>query len=360
MSTTINISKPFDPSQIEMEIKNINIGTLIQMLEGDMIDLQPAFQRSGNLWSPSKKSQLIESLILGLPLPSFYFSHEEIEVDGVKKKKWAVIDGLQRLCTLMDFMVNKTLTLSGLDFLEKKFGGFGWDDFAFGEKIEMQLRSVTVNVLKGTTPPDVKYILFQRLNSKGTPLNPQEIRNALNQGRAADFLRELSELPLFLEMVRVEKKRMTGQEYALRFVSLMQFDFEEFSRLDAYLSSCMSQINKQDRATLKRMKTLFESCLSTLWKTMGLMVFRNPLVANARVSKALFDALMVGVGKLNEAQRDKLIQHRSLFMQNYIGLFHSEDFKNALGSGTGQVPKMKIRLDMVADAINKTINSARL
>lgn len=67
------IDKPFDPSSLKVEVKNTTVGQLADMLRNKMIDLQPDFQRHGDLWGPPKKSRLIESLILGLPLPSFYF-----------------------------------------------------------------------------------------------------------------------------------------------------------------------------------------------------------------------------------------------------------------------------------------------
>ena len=73
MSTlTLPIKQPFDPSAIEVEVKNVTIGVLIDMLKNDAIDLTPAFQRKQDLWNDEKKSRLVESILLGLPLPSFY------------------------------------------------------------------------------------------------------------------------------------------------------------------------------------------------------------------------------------------------------------------------------------------------
>ena len=98
---TPKITKPYDPDKIKVDQQNVNLGFIIEMLENDEIDLMPDFQRSMDLWNETQKSQLIESLLLGLPLPSFYFSVDD------KTDKWLVVDGLQRLCTFKDFIVDK-------------------------------------------------------------------------------------------------------------------------------------------------------------------------------------------------------------------------------------------------------------
>lgn len=85
------IKEPFDPTQIDVDIATINLGSLIEMLENEEIDLQPDFQRASDIWDPIKKSRLIESILLGLSLPSFYFSED------IASRKLSIIDGLQRI-----------------------------------------------------------------------------------------------------------------------------------------------------------------------------------------------------------------------------------------------------------------------
>jgi hypothetical protein len=103
----------FDPDKIRVDQQNTNLGYLIEMLQYGEIDLTPEFQRSMDLWNQKQKSQLIESLLLGLPLPSFYFS-----VD--RSDKWVIVDGLQRLCTFNDFIIKNELKLSGLEYMKVK------------------------------------------------------------------------------------------------------------------------------------------------------------------------------------------------------------------------------------------------
>ena len=95
------ITNPFNPNEIDVDIATVNLGSLIEQLENEEIDLKPDFQRAADVWDATKKSRLIESVLLGLPLPSFYFSEDAVT------KKLIVIDGLQRLCAFTDFILKK-------------------------------------------------------------------------------------------------------------------------------------------------------------------------------------------------------------------------------------------------------------
>ena len=77
-SPLTEITKPFNPNEIDVDISTVNLGSLIEQLENDEIDLQPDFQRAADVWDGTKKSRLIESILLGLPLPSFYFSEDPV------------------------------------------------------------------------------------------------------------------------------------------------------------------------------------------------------------------------------------------------------------------------------------------
>ena len=92
-----NLQGPFDPNEIDVDISVVNLGSLLEQLEYEEIDLKPEFQRSSDVWSKEKKSRLIESVLLGLPLPSFYFSEDP------ETGKLTIVDGLQRLCAFKDF-----------------------------------------------------------------------------------------------------------------------------------------------------------------------------------------------------------------------------------------------------------------
>lgn len=355
MNQVSNISEPFDPSLIEVEIKNFTIGTLVEMMRNDVIDLNPGFQRSGNVWPDEKRSQLIESLILGLPLPSFYFSIDP------KTRKWVVIDGLQRLSTLKAFMIDKTLRLKNLEFLGDIYDSWDYDRFPYTDQLNMTMLTVSANLLKGSTPPDVKYIIFKRINTAGTQLTPQEIRNALNQGVATSFLLETAALPIFKSMVNAESKRMIDTEFILRFVAFTTGNYASYhDKMDLFLNDQMAELNNSTEEFRANVSRRFIAVL-TLWNdVLGAMAFRNPTQKKKVVSKSLYDCLMVVGDELSAEKREALRRASAKFRENYIALFSDNDFNEARQSGTSKLSKINAKNRRMHHAIEAAINGLGL
>ena len=167
------IIKPFDTRNIKISNSVITLDNMVKRLKYNEIDLNPDFQRNANLWDNTKMSRLIESMILKLPLPVFYF-------DVSDNNKWVVIDGLQRLSTIKDFVVDKKLRLKNLEFLSelegKKFDELGRNI----QRIIEETQLITYQ-MEPQTPKEVRYSIFSRINTGGLILNPQELRQALNQ-----------------------------------------------------------------------------------------------------------------------------------------------------------------------------------
>ena len=163
---------PFNPNEIEIETPPYTVGYLIDHLEHGEINMNTDFQREGNLWTEEKQSRLIESILLGLPLPAFYFD--------TMNQSWDIIDGLQRCCSIENFCVKKTLKLKGLEFLAKKdnkvyLEGAGFDDLDRTLQRSIITRPITVHLIK-KAHKSIRFILFKRLNTGGLELTGQEIR----------------------------------------------------------------------------------------------------------------------------------------------------------------------------------------
>lgn len=357
------INKPFDPSSLRVEVKNTTVGQLADMLKNGMIDLQPDFQRHRDLWNKSKKSRLIESIILGLPLPSFYFY-----VDATQKK-WVVIDGLQRLCSINDFMVARKLKLSGLQFLGQTHNSRNYEDFSYFEQLEMSMRSVTLNLISGASSAEAKYIIFQRINSESTKLSPAEVRNALFHGRSMDLVKRLAESPEFEQATNngVSKKRLLHFDYVSRFFAFYIQGYEDYmsDRMDYFIGNALERMNRyQGEEDWKKAETVFFESLSICRSLLGKDAFRQPLNETDRkntdiksnpISISLFESMMWSVSGLTEEEKQKLLNRKLRYVSGYAGMFKDEFLRKELSDGTNQYKSVNYRFTMMEQLVKNVL-----
>ena len=360
------IDKPFDPSSLKCEVKNTTVGELCMMLKNNLIDLQPDFQRHGDLWGKRKKSLLIESLILGLPLPSFYFFIDR------EQKKWVVIDGLQRLCTLNDFFVEKSLRLTELQFLSDSHLSRNIDDFTYFEQLEMSMRSVTLNILSGDSSIEAKYIMFQRINSNGTKLTPSEVRNALFHGPAMEFAKKLALSDEFISTTNneVSFKRLSSLDYVLRFLAFHLCSYENYrdNKMNDFIGNVLERINlSYQKKDYDNLSNVFFHSLGVCKELMGKQAFRKPLseqekknkdIRPNKVSIALFEATMCAVSHLNASQTSLLLQRKVSFWKNYCDSFKDENFQKHISNGTNKFKAIFIRFSTLEHVVKNTLNPA--
>jgi Protein of unknown function DUF262 len=168
---------PFDPNSINTKTLQYSIGQIVHKLENNDILFSDKLGKP-NLWNDGKKSRFIESLILDLPTPSFYFFEDE-------NSKWTVIDGLQRMNTLEHFILvskkgkfshySTPLVLQDLEFLFS-FNGKSWDELPRDINRRILNNQITVNIIGQGTSDSIKSILFRRLNQKDLNKSAKKIR----------------------------------------------------------------------------------------------------------------------------------------------------------------------------------------
>lgn len=348
--------KPYDPSKIDILPKNLALTNLLSRIENEEIDLMPDFQRKSGLWTPTQKSQLIESLILRIPLPAFYF-------DGSDNDNWIVIDGLQRLTTLKEFFVDKTLHLSGMEFLRDLEGA----DYNSMPKVylrRMAETQVICYIISPGAPVNLKYNIFKRINTGGLELEPQEIRHALFQGFATKYLKQLAETKIFLEATgySVPTDRMLDREFVLRFIAFYEFDLESYNgSIDDYLNRAMECINTKyakDPQYAEQIQDRFIKALDTCYAIFGKFAFRRMPDQERRrsISKALFETWTSLVAKLPADQMVLLKENKHQLIKKYMSMFiDDEEFYKSIGSG--KVAAVKKRFEKISNLIEKVLEN---
>ncbi|MDD4894595.1 MAG: DUF262 domain-containing protein [Candidatus Omnitrophica bacterium] len=349
------IKKPFDPTQITITVKPLIIDSLIKRMESRpmRIDLNPEFQRRGNLWKEEVQSRLIESLLVRIPLPAFYF-------DGTNDDKWEVVDGLQRLYTLKNFVIDKTLKLQNLEYL-KKYQGATFDTLPQYLQGRIEETHITAYIINPGTPSVVKFNIFKRINTGGLPLKPQEIRHALNQGIPADFVEELANLKEFAKATNyalVEAKRMEDRDFVTRFIAFYN-GYENYQPdLDAFLNNAMSNLRKLTDDERKNIRRDFVKAMKASYGIFGKDAFRkkyNKTDKRKLLNKAIFDAVSVNLAKSTEDKIDKLLLKKGRVGNEFIKLMNIPKFEKAITSGTGKYPSIKYRFDQVEKALNRSL-----
>lgn len=354
------ITKPFDPSKIKLDIATVNLLALINELENDEINLSPDFQRATDVWDSKEKSRLIESILLGLPLPSFYFNEDE----GGNTR--SVIDGVQRLCAIRDFVLGKEengertyLKLEGLQFL-KQYEGLTFADLTRPDVRRIHSMKITTNTLGYETPSEVKLIIFQRVNSAGIPLTQQEMRHAINQGIPADFIRELSENPSFLRATanKIKTKRMLDRDFINRYIAFYCAFDDYDGNLDNFMNEQMKAIKLYSEEKKKEIVETFEKAMDTCYAIFGEKAFRkiNKNGDYSKISKSLFDSLGVCIAWLSDEERLELEHRKEDVRASLANLFKDDEFGNRLSNGTGQIKNVKYRFNKIQEMLYQILD----
>lgn len=342
------ITTPFSPNDIRLTTPPMNHG---------WINFATEYQREDNLWSDKKQSRLIESVLLGLRLPAFYF-------EEVSKKQWNIIDGLQRCSSIRNYCVDETLMLDELEFLGETFNNRKFCDLPFEVTRDIRMLPITVNLLSSGVPDSVKYILFKRLNTGGVELTPQEIRNAMFQGVATETVQKMAKDPAFLQATdnKVPTKRKQDQDFVSRFITFYLFDYEKYvPDLENYINKSMELLrDSSDDHLIEKMKTDFTKAMKIAYELFGNDAFRKrENVDNPRnpLNKAYFEVISTTFAKLSDDKIALLVQNKELLKINLITLMNNKSYSSSLSGGTGTKDSVLRRFSWFREVIERTIDS---
>jgi len=381
-----SITDPFNPEEISIDTVKFSMDSCLRRLVQGTINLNPDFQRQ-EVWTPDKKSRLIESLMLKIPIPMFYVSSDE-------KSRLTVVDGLQRFSTIRDFILGKSYLETKNE--EEKGVGFRLTDLEFWKEYEgLNFKELPTNIvnrileteftftiINPRTPEEVRRNIFKRINTGGEPLSNQEIRNALYIGQATSLLKELALLDEFKKATdySVKTGRMEDKELVLRFVSFLIRDYTTYKKavnIDTWLSDTMIIVNalpgfetKEFQKLSKResiskemiavsnidtMKDAFTVAMKRAYKLFGKHAFRksHPGIRRAPINKALFETWGVLLSRMSEVNFEKLFANKEHFFNDYKTLIDKPEFVLTISRHSMHTASVKSRFEKVNELINK-------
>lgn len=342
---------PYNVQDIRVDQKMITVYQVEHWIELGMLNLSPEYQRN-LVWDNKRKSALIESLLLRIPIPAFYLDEGE---DGIKN----VIDGMQRLSTIHDFL-NDKFALSRMQYLsgceKKKFSQL---DIKFRSRIEET--ALAVNILDERCPQMVKFDVFRRVNTGGVPLNPQEIRNIMAKPEVRLLLREMACSKEFREATKgkIKDVRMGAQELCLRYLTILfNYDWEnkEFDKylgllkmMDSTILDLNTMTSEQRDVILKKFKNVLFQCKIILKELSFCKLDNN------KINKSLFTSWAVALSFLNvenEVLERKAELIKSVYMKHLSG---GSEFYDSITSSTGTKKNVHIALETIRSIIEDCI-----
>ena len=346
------IKRPFDPEKIKIRTVNIIVDQLVSRIGHDEIDLASDFQRIAGIWDNKRKSRLIESLLLRIPIPVFYVAADEDE-------RWSVIDGLRRTWSIHDYVMGK-YGLTQLEYLTK-LDEYYYNDLPRYMQRRISETQLVVNVIEFGTPKEVMFNIFRRINTGGMMLNGQEIRHALHPGPIRAYLKDLVGTEEFLQATdnSIKTDRMADRECALRFLAFYVEPWERYSTndLDRYLGLTMEKINAIGSIERTRLLMDFKKAMRAAFYIFGNDAFRkryNPNEQRHPISKALFEAWSVGLARRSDEDIDILVENREDVIAKFMSLMNDDwEFDTAISYSTGDPSRIRKRFQTIEELIER-------
>ncbi len=320
----------------------MSIGELASMYGAGEIILRPEYQRFFR-WTAEQKSKLIESILIGLPLPSVFVAQDE-------KGNWEVVDGMQRLSTIFDFMgelerdaqTNQYYApfeaLSNDLFYLSEFEGQTWKDLSRRIQLDFKRTKVQLTILLRETDLDAKFELFQRLNSGGTAISGQELRNAIMAGKnraTLEWFERMASNKKFLSTCGLAERDVAVRmdvELVLRFVVFLTDSIKDLPKsksVDVFLTSALRKILANDSFDYGHYEEVFERTFDAIHRVWGVNALRyKTSPGTGKFSISFFEAVALGI-----AQNIEKLPIDSEIKSRIDSIGSQKTFKTASGSG---------------------------
>ena len=331
-----------------------NLSSLSTLIRNKQIDLSPEYQRR-NRWHDARKSKLIESFLMNVPIPPIFLNEDEYG-------RYSVIDGKQRLTAINEFLLGR-FQLKGLEVFSE-LNNSSVDDLPSTLMTALETRAtLRAIIILRQSDPDIKYQVFQRLNTGGIRLNPQEIRNSAWPGHLNTMILEESATRAFHNALGITDnsksaiyKEMRDAEFVLRFLTF-RADWESFSggmgrRLDRFMADNHAMPNGQ----VEDLRNEFRNATEKAVAAFGSSVFRRWVPEKAswrkQVLASAYDAEIFGVIPYTE---DELRSHQPMLVEELKKLFSDKDFRQAVDSATNTPTYFRERIRAMRTMISSVL-----
>lgn len=346
-----------------------DLDTLVKRIDRKSIKLDPDYQRR-HRWSQDTSSRLIESLILNIPIPVIFLSQDvdvDEEVDD-STSRYTVIDGQQRLTAIYEFLKGK-YSLDGLETLSELNGAYYKDlpSFLFRRLEERTVKCLRID---STVDAQVKFDIFERLNTGSVKLESQELRNATARGPFNDAIKDWATDPIFRTLIQVEEKdldsspkvqKMEDVELVLRFFALKGGRYKNLKKgFREFITAGLVEFNNLSPAEIGERSMQFHSYMYFIHATSGKFAFakwRYDVTPPKRMSTfnaAVFDALAVGISEVF-SPRDIAGSTVEVAkkIEGYQILFTNPEFFAAVSGSVNDAAKVQTRINAMINYLRR-------
>lgn len=350
--------QPYDPTDIPPEREVITtpldppVKSLLDDIRSKVLIVNPEFQRR-DVWDRTRKSRLIESLLLNIPIPVIFLAEDR---DGTR----VVVDGQQRLRAVEQFEAGQ-YALSGLQVLST-LNKKRWVDLTPRQARIITNRALRCIVISASSDPDLRFEVFERLNTTGVSLNDQELRNSIYRGPFNRFLNELASDPAWLGLLRRKEpdNRLQHHEMILRFLSMLDASRDYKPPLKKWLSDFMGA-HRQDRAeqVAPYRASFTRACqaVATVFGGADDVPFRRARSQEDRriswdntLNRPIFELQMLG---LIEEDPEILAARGPEIVRAFAGLSLNEEFADAVSRATADKSRTRLRFLLWGRALDE-------
>lgn len=321
---------------------------VVRRIEQGRFVMDPDFQRDF-VWDPTKQSRLIESILLRIPLPTFYVAED-------KTGRLVVVDGRQRLTTLKRFLQGE-LRLKLPDRPELDGKRFKALDSRLQNRVEdCQL---LFYIIDHAVPERARLDIFERVNG-GEVLTRQQMRNAIYNGAATEFLREEAETELFREATgaSLNIKKMQDREFVNRFVSFSLLTLDTYKGdMDKWLADGLLELKTLPDEQREFLRARFRRALANNLAVFGKHAFRkhkSPDQARSTINASLFDVMAQGLADL---EKDEVMPHAQELRKSLYKLFDNLTFNKAITYGPNTPKEVRTRFEMTSTMLQEVFGA---